>query len=186
MSNTPPIMRWLKQIRRSESGSAMVETALTLPLFIALLLGAVELGDLAYKSSELTNAARDAAQYASTNSGAYTDCKQKVPDGAYLTCDSTSGVYKIAQNDAPLASKSCANFTVQVLTACTCSGSGTCSFGSTTAGYTCTSPTGSGKPVINVSVATSAQCSPSASIPNLFPIGGTFTLSGFSQQEVTQ
>lgn len=182
MSITPPIMQRLRQIRRSESGSAMVETALTLPLFIALLLGAVELGDFAYKSSEMTNAARDAAQYASTNSGAYTDCKQKVPDGAYVTCDTTSGVYKIAQNDAPLASKSCDNFTVQVLTACTCSGTGTCSFGSTTAGYSCAS----GRAVIDVSVSTSAQCSPAASIPNLFPVGTKFTLSGFSQQEVTQ
>jgi len=181
MSITPPIMRRLRQILRSESGSAMVETALTLPIFIALLLGAVELGDFAYKSSEMTNAARDAAQYASTNSGAYTDCKHKVPDNTKLTCDATSGVYKVAQQDAPLAFKACDNFTVQVLTACTCSGTGTCS-SSSTSGYACSS----GRAVINVSVFTSAQCSPAASIPNLFPIGTKFTLSGFSQQEVTQ
>lgn len=181
MSITPPIMQRFRQIRWSESGSAMVETALILPIFIALLLGAVELGDFAYKSSEMTNAARDAAQYASTNSGAYTDCNQKVPNNTLLTCDATSGVYKIAQSDAPLASKSCDNFTVQIQTSCTCSGTGTCS-STSTSGYACSA----GRAVINVSVSTSAQCSPAASIPNLFPVGTKFTLSGFSQQEVTQ
>jgi hypothetical protein len=39
--------------------------------------------------------------------------------------------------------------------------------------------------VIMVSVHTSAQCSPAASVPNLFPIGSAFTINGYSQQEVT-
>src|SRR5690348_9950412 len=86
--------RWIRAFRYSDSGSAMVETALTFPLFIALLLGAVELGDIAYKSSELTNAARTAAQYASTNSGAYTDCNGTVPTGTTpVTCSTGSGIY---------------------------------------------------------------------------------------------
>jgi hypothetical protein len=39
--------------------------------------------------------------------------------------------------------------------------------------------------VIMVSVHTSAQCSPAASVPNLFPLGSVFTINGYSQQEVT-
>lgn len=185
------VMQWLRRFRHSESGSAMVETALTFPFFVALLLGAVEMGDLAYKSVEITNAARSAAQYAASTGGAYTDCNGKVPT-TLQTCTSTSGspsgIYATAQADATLVNKSCTSFTVKALTTCTCSdgtsctcAGGTCST-SSTGGYACSS----GRPVIMVKVYTSASCSPAASVPNLFPSGTAFTLDGFSQQEVTQ
>ena len=72
------VMRWLRQIRCSESGSAMVETALTFP--ISLLRCSLEqskLGDLAYKANEVTNSARAAAQYAAAVGGGYTDCDEQ-------------------------------------------------------------------------------------------------------------
>jgi Flp pilus assembly protein TadG len=185
------LMRRLQRIRSSESGSAMVEVALTFPLFIAMLLGAVELGDLAYKADEITNAARSAAQYASSTGGGYTDCDGTVPNVASptyataKTCDSGSpkpvrGIYDTAKKDAPLVSRSCTAFTVKAATSCICSDNSACTF-SSTAGYACAA-----KPVIMVSVYTQAQCSPAASVPNLFPVGGLFTINGFSQQEVTQ
>ena len=184
------LIQWLKRIRSCESGSAMVETALTFPLFVALLLGAVELGDLAYKANEITNAARSAAQYAASTGGGYTDCDGTVPNVAsptYATahtCGSTSspttqGIYVTALRDAPLVSKACTSFTVKAASSCICSDSTACA-SSGTAGYTCGK-----RPVIMVSVYTSAQCSPVASVPNLFPVGSAFTINGYSQQEVT-
>lgn len=173
-------LRWMRRFWSCEAGSAMVETALTFPLFVALLLGAVELGDLAYKANEITNAARSAAQYAASTGGGYTDCDGKVPDSTTHTCTSTRGIYVTAQKDAPLVTKACTSFTVQASTSCICSNGNACSFSATSAGYTCAA-----KPVVMVSVYTSAQCSPAASIPNLFPVGSVFTLNGYSQQEVT-
>ncbi|HXS77432.1 MAG TPA: TadE family protein [Terracidiphilus sp.] len=173
-------VRWFKWFRTCESGSAMVETALTFPLFVALLLGAVELGDLAYKANEITNAARSAAQYAASTGGGYTDCDGRVPDTTTHTCTSARGIYITAQKDAPLVTRSCTSFTVEASTSCICSDNTACAFSATSAGYTCGK-----KPVIMVSVHTSAQCSPAASVPNLFPLGSAFTINGYSQQEVT-
>ena len=175
------MMRWMRQIRRSESGSAMVETALTLPIFLAMLLGAVELGDMAYKANEITNAARSAAQYATAVGGGYTDCNGTVPGSTPVTCSTTRGMYTVAKGDAPLVAKACTSFTLKVATSCVCSDNTACT-SSSTSGYACAS----GRPVITVSAYTSAQCSPTASVPNLFPVGSAFTLNGSSQQEVTQ
>ena len=186
MSGT--LMQWLRHIRRSESGSAIVETALTFPIFIALLLGAVEFGDIAYKSDELTNAARSAAQYATANGGAYTDCNGSVPGSTPVSCNpapkatTVSGIYATALSDAPVTNSACTNFTVQAATSCTCAASGGTCTPATNGGYVCSN----GKAVILVSVYTSASCSPMASVPNLFPSGTAFTLTGFSEQEVTE
>jgi Flp pilus assembly protein TadG len=183
MKDNSVVKQFIRCIRRCESGSAMVETALTFPLFLAMLLGAVELGDIAYKSNELTNAARTAAQYATTNGGAYTDCNGAVPGATPVTCTAPgSGMYATAQNDAPLVSKACTNFTVQAATSCGCSDpAGTCA-PATNGGYACDS----GNPIILVSVYTSAQCSPAASVPGLLWTRSAFTLTGFAKQEVTR
>jgi Flp pilus assembly protein TadG len=170
----------LCRIGRGQSGSAMVETALIFPVFIMLLLGAVELGDLAYKADEMTNAARAAAQYAAMNGGGYTDCDGTVPGATLTACSPSRGMYITAQNDAGLVAQTCSNFTVQEQTSCTCSDGSACATTSTSS-YSCSS-----KPVVVVSVYTSAQCSPVASVPNLFPTGTKFTLSGFSRQEVLE
>jgi len=188
------LMQCLRLIQRSDVGSAMVETALTFPIFIAMLLGAFELGDLAFKANEITNAARAAAQYAAAQGGGYTDCDGTVPDVAsptYATaklCSPTRGMYTVVQNDAPWVAKACSSLTVKAATSCTCSNASACTCSgatcssSSTAGYACAN----GRPVIMVSAYTSAQCSPAASVPNLFPVGSVFTISGYSQQEVTQ
>ena len=176
-------MHWLHNIWSRETGSAIVETALMFPIFMALLLGAVEFGDLAYKANEMTNAARSAAQYSAMNGGGYTDCAGSVPPStlghAGNTCSTTGGVYLTATNDAGLVAQTCSSFTVQETTSCTCSDSTACA-SSGTAGYACAS----GHVMILVTVYTSAQCSPAASVPNLFPVGTKLTLTGFAQQEV--
>ena len=48
---------------RGDIGQAFVELALVLPIFVLLLVGAAELGHLAYASIEVSNAARAGVQY---------------------------------------------------------------------------------------------------------------------------
>lgn len=50
-----------------ESGQALIELALVLPIFVLLLIGAVELARLAYASIEVSNAARAGIQYGAQN-----------------------------------------------------------------------------------------------------------------------
>ena len=57
---------------KNESGQALVEAAISLPLMLALLLGVAEVGKMIYCSIEVTNAARAATQYAAMNGGAFT------------------------------------------------------------------------------------------------------------------
>jgi Flp pilus assembly protein TadG len=53
------------QLSPSESGSALIELAFSLPLFLLLILGTAELANLAWSSVQVNNAARAAAAYAS-------------------------------------------------------------------------------------------------------------------------
>lgn len=59
--------------RRGEAGQALVELAISLPLLSLLLLGAAELGRVAYASIEVANAARSAAQYGAWSHAAVVD-----------------------------------------------------------------------------------------------------------------
>jgi Flp pilus assembly protein TadG len=167
---------WLKRLLCCDSGSALVETALTVPLIASLLLGAVEMGDFAFRATEVSNAARAAAQYGAMNSGGFTDCNGTFAGG---NCSTTSGMYLAAKADAPRTFATCASLTVSASSSCTCSGdSSTCV--SAGGSYSCSS----GSPVVDVTVNTSAQCSPVTSVPNLF--SGAFTLKGFAKEEVLQ
>jgi Flp pilus assembly protein TadG len=58
---------------RNDSGQSMVEFALLLPVFLALLLGAAELARLAYAAIEVANAARAGVQYGAQNRGTAAD-----------------------------------------------------------------------------------------------------------------
>lgn len=70
---------------RSEHGGPLVETALTMPLLIALVIGPVELGRVAYTAIECSNAARAGASYGAQN----------------LTTEAdTTGIRTVAANDA--------------------------------------------------------------------------------------
>lgn len=164
-------LMWFGLLRSGEAGSALVETALTMPILIAMLLGAVELGDFAYKSSQVTSAARAAVQYATMNGGAFTDCNNTRAGGA---CNATSGVVKAAKNDAPWVVSKCSSLTVSVTSSCVCSTGGACD-----AVYACTA----GKPKITVTAQTTAQCAAAASVPHLFS-SNLFTFHGYAQQLV--
>jgi Flp pilus assembly protein TadG len=159
--------RAIRLMRHGETGNSIVETALTFPILIALLLGAVELGDLAFKSIQVTSAARAAAQYAAMNGGNYMDTR------------SGGGIQLAAENDAPWVKQKCSSFTVNVSSrTCACSDGTACSGAAGT--WTCTT----GKPVVNVGIQTTAVCAPVASVPGLFT--GSFTLHGYAEQKVLQ
>ena len=53
-----------KRFRRKESGQALVEFALVLPILLALLCGIIDFGWIYYNQITLTNAAREGARYA--------------------------------------------------------------------------------------------------------------------------
>lgn len=64
---------WMRWRRGGESGQALVETALTLPILVLLLLGAGELARVAYAAIEISNAAKAAVQYGTQNNGSMND-----------------------------------------------------------------------------------------------------------------
>jgi Flp pilus assembly protein TadG len=53
----------MRRLRGGDAGQALVEAALTLPLLFLLLLGAAELGWLAYNAIEVANAAKAGVAY---------------------------------------------------------------------------------------------------------------------------
>ncbi len=73
MKNVLTIFRKRDKAQRSrsvgwdQSGQALVELALTMPLLILLLVGAAEFARLAYAAIETSNAARAGVQYGAQN-----------------------------------------------------------------------------------------------------------------------
>jgi len=55
--------------RRSESGSALVELAVALPVLVLVFVATIDFGRVFYASIALTNAARAGAQYGAQNWG---------------------------------------------------------------------------------------------------------------------
>lgn len=64
---------WLKRARLNQAGTALIETALSLPLFCLMLMGAAEFARLAYAAIEVANAARAGADYGASSHSAAGD-----------------------------------------------------------------------------------------------------------------
>jgi hypothetical protein len=62
------ISRFRARRDRVRPGQALVEFALIMPLFISILLGVIVLGIVVFYNQQLTNAAREAARFASVHS----------------------------------------------------------------------------------------------------------------------
>jgi Flp pilus assembly protein TadG len=77
------IARWTAI--RSDMGQSFVELALVLPIFILLIVGAAELGRLAYASIEVSNAARAGVAYGAQN---------------HITASDNAGIQLAATKDA--------------------------------------------------------------------------------------
>lgn len=67
-------------------GAALVELALTAPLFFLLMMGSLEIGRVAYYSVEIENAARAGASFGAVN---------------VQNANTTASVQQAAKNDAP-------------------------------------------------------------------------------------
>jgi Flp pilus assembly protein TadG len=94
---------------KSESGQALVEMAVMLPVALALLIGVAEIGRYANEAIMVSHAARAGVQYAAQNR---------------VTASSNSLIIQAAKADAPTLT----NMTVTPTRFCTCAngGSSTC------------------------------------------------------------
>lgn len=122
-----------------ESGNALIELAFSLPLFAVLMLGTAELGNLAWASVQLNNAARAGAQYASQS---------------HISAANTSQIGIAAQLEAPQFITAPAT-QVTASQACYCVSSGTS--GPKDPGCTTTTPASCAPGVIQVTVQVNIQ-----------------------------
>lgn len=158
-----------KAMGNEESGQALIELAISLPLLLLVLLGGVELGEIAYASIEVTNAAKAAAQFGASNGGAYVS-----------TGLDTQGMLAAANNDAGNLGNSIAFASGYPTMACSCTngGTATCSVPVTCA------PKGSlpSQPIVTVTVQMTTNFNPLIYIPGWSHT--SITLYGWAQQEV--
>lgn len=150
-----------RELQDSEAGQSLIEVSLAMPLLIALLFGAAELGSVTFEAIELTNSARAGVQY-----GAQTP----------ITAKDTTGILSAAEQDAYDLSTSSktTNFTATVSSSCMCSNGS-----AATSCVISSCPTSQLEQVLTVQ--TSATFTPVVHIPNL---PTSFTLHGLAVQRV--
>ena len=159
-----------------ESGQALIELAISLPLFLLMLLGAAKFAQLAYMAIEVSDAAKAAAQYGAQNETNAIDY---------------TGIQSMARHNAPYVNANCASSptaltaSVQHQTSapylpCTCVASGTATPMPPTYAACTAACTGYVQQVLVVS--TSASCSPLINVPGFSAAG--ITLRGNAIQEV--
>lgn len=152
--------------RKCQSGQALIETALTLPLLLTLLLGAAELARVVYVSIEVSNAAEAAALYAAQNRGA-----------------STADMQTVAQNDAGDLDNA-TSLTLTATSSCVCETStgGMAVACTSDAATACVANAQTNMSLqTNITVVTSATFDPLIHIPGL---PRAFTIQGQSVQKV--
>jgi len=101
------LTRLARRRSRQSRGQALVEFALILPLFFMVLMGVIVLGIVVFYNQQLTNAAREAARFASISS-ATAQCPvvgTLDPKGTGLNFTDADG--RIAAYDAPLSYVRC-------------------------------------------------------------------------------
>ena len=93
------------QLRRREQslGQGMVEFGLVLPIFLAVLIGMVDIGRAVWANNSVANAAREAARFASVHGGSCEDLTSTGCTSAYY-CPVGPAVSTAA---IPTASSSC-------------------------------------------------------------------------------
>jgi len=152
---------------RDDRAQALVETALSLTILTLMMLGAVEFGSMAVAATEVSNAAKVAAQYAAQS---------------HSTASDLTGIQNAAKNEyhnpaglTLVSPTSTSGYT------CTCAGTGSstsCTNNSTT------SPSCSGGYTeVMVTVTTQVTYTPMVHLPGL---PSTFQLQGKAQQKVLQ
>jgi Flp pilus assembly protein TadG len=153
-------MTALRMTISNDMGQAFVELALVLPIFVLLLIGAAELGRLAYISIEISNAARAGVAYGAQN---------------HVTALDIAGMQTAATQDAQ-------NITNLVATAAppSCSCSNGTAITCANAGTNCVSPA---RIIEYVQVSTSASVDTAFHLPG---IPNTVTMNGNAIMRVEQ
>jgi Flp pilus assembly protein TadG len=144
---------------RDDKGQAFVELALVLPIFILLLVGAAEVGRIAFASIEVSNAARAGVSYGAQN---------------HATASDTTGIQTAATQDGP----DLTDLQAVATQACTCSSGTTITCANAAAN--CLSPN---RIIEYVQVQTSAV------VPTVFHFPGipsAITLNGYAIMRVEQ
>lgn len=179
----------LKHQMKNDRGSALVELALTLPLFVCIIVGAVELGRVAYFAIELTNAARAGAGFGSQ------DLATAFQTGSNGQFDPTF-IEAAAQNDAPDITLTWNNVPTHACTCETIYYDGSASTYNPATPGNCGTATNPNPPIYSCGVTTSTytqqvvsyiQVSPQATISTIFKYPGiptSFTLTGYAQMRV--
>ena len=145
----------------SDTGQSLVELALTLPLFLLILLGAAEFARFAWASIEASNAARAGVQYGAQN---------------HTLASDTSGMRTAALNDGVNLS----GLTATASHSCACSTAPSTPIACATALTSCPAP----DTILEyVQVNTSATVTPVLHWPGL---PAAFTAQGFANMEVEQ
>ncbi len=113
--------------RASESGAALVELAVALPVLVAVLVGTADFARVFYTSIQLTNAARAGAQYGATGKTAaeiqtaaaasvsITGITFPTPPTVTCECATTGAVFTTIACSTPAAS-ACTSGSFRVLT----------------------------------------------------------------------
>jgi Flp pilus assembly protein TadG len=124
----------LKHFLRKDSGSALVELALTVPMLMFMMIGAAELGRMAYYAIEVQNAARAGVAYgsqglntAADSSGMTTAADNEAPNMGNLTvtatqscvCQTINGSTGAVTDGSQQSAATCAGATATILTTCT-------------------------------------------------------------------
>lgn len=149
-------------LREGDDAQSLIEVAVSLPLLMLLMLGAVEFGQAAYAAIEVTNAAKAAAAYGSQNA---------------VTAADITGMQLAASSDAANLSGT-SNFATTIdNTKCACVIGG--ALGTPTVAA-CGAGCG-GYIVQVITVDTSASYNPLIFAPGL---NASFTLHGHAVQEV--
>lgn len=149
---------WKRRSRliAEETAQAFAELALTLPVLLALLLGATEMARVSYAAIEVSNAARAAVQYGAQSSATAAD---------------TTGMRTAATNEAPNVALGTTSVSTSYI----------CSNGSSTSG---TPPTCSASAVETIlTVNTQATVTP---LIHLAFLPTTFTVHGQAVQKCLQ
>jgi TadE-like protein len=160
----PPMFR---RHLRQDKGQAFVELALVLPIFILLLVGAAEVGRLAYASIEVSNAARAGVAFAAQT---------------HATAKDTTNIQLAANNDAPDITSLIAtpSFSCSCESSAGVMGASVDCDGISTAVGSCPSPS---RIVLYVQVTTTAPVNTIFHFPG---IPSTVTLRGFATMRAEQ
>ncbi|HVZ85166.1 MAG TPA: TadE/TadG family type IV pilus assembly protein [Terracidiphilus sp.] len=105
-----------KQLLRGDRGQALIETALSIPLLLLLLLAAAEFARMAYAGIEVSNAAGAAAAYGASSHAAATDWS--VSGSTY-----SGGVVNAATSDAANLTGVSGLTVTSITTSCSCANS---------------------------------------------------------------